>query len=73
MTRSWYIGQALQSVASMSKVLIEMTAAEVTAALELECSTRRRSSIITRLISRAVRLNELEYSHTLKEKYGTPT
>lgn len=52
----------------------ELTEAEVLAALDLESGTQRRASIIDRLISRAVRLNEISYSNSLKEKYhGTRT
>jgi len=47
----------------------ELTEEEILAALELESGTQRRSSIVDRLISRAVRLNELKYSKLLKEKY----
>lgn len=67
--RPWHIGQALDSYPSLLKVLSELTEEEVLHALSLESASRRRQSIIDRLISRAVRLNELSYAKTLKEKY----
>jgi hypothetical protein len=42
---------------------------EAIAALELESQSRRRRSIINRLISRASRLKEIETTRQLKEKY----
>ncbi len=71
--RDWYVGQVLSSVAQLNKVLPELTEDELMAALELESRSRRRRSIMDRLISRAVRLNELSYSKTLKEKYNHAT
>ena len=47
----------------------DLTEEEVIAALELESGSQRRASMIDRLISRAVRLNEIKYSNSLKEKY----
>lgn len=71
--RQWYIGEALSSMRRLREVIDVLTPEEVTAALELEAGSQRRQSIIDRLISRAVRLNELTYSKQLKEKYnGTP-
>ena len=67
--RDWYVGQALESFTRLVEVLPELTEAEVFAALDLESQTRRRRSITDRLISRAVRLNELNYVKQLKEKY----
>lgn len=69
MIRQWYVSQALSSVTRLNEVLAELTEAEVTACLELESATNRRRSILDRLISRAVRLNEISYSQSLKEKY----
>jgi hypothetical protein len=69
MIRKWYVSQALTSVTRLNEVLAELTAAEVTACLELEAATSRRRSILDRLISRAVRLNEISYSQSLKGKY----
>jgi hypothetical protein len=50
-------------------MLDELTEEEVLACLELEAGSRRRQSILDRLISRAVRLNELTYNRQLKEKF----
>lgn len=67
--RKWYINEALHSFVRLNEVLPELTEAEVLACLELEASSTRRRSVIDRLISRAVRLKEIEYSNTLKGKY----
>jgi hypothetical protein len=72
--RKWHLGQALESFARLNEIITELTEDEVLAALELEAASRRRRSMIDRLISRAVRLNEMNYVANLKEKYhGTPT
>lgn len=67
--RKWYINQALESYSSLRTVLDELTEEEVLAALKLESATLRRRSMISRLISRAVRLNEIHYANSLKEKH----
>lgn len=67
--RQWHVTEALSSMRRLHELLDELTEAEVLAALELESGSQRRASIIDRLISRAVRLNELNYSTSLKEKY----
>lgn len=67
--RKWYVDQALQSFVRLNEVLTDLTEAEVLACLDLEASSTRRRSVIDRLISRAVRLKEIEYSNTLKGKY----
>jgi hypothetical protein len=65
----WKLTEALSSYARLNTVLDSLSEDEVIAALELESRSRRRQSIIDRLISRAIRLNELQYSKQLKEKY----
>ena len=67
--RRYYIDLALKSYASLVAVLDELTEEEVLACLHLEASSRRRQSILDRLTSRAVRLNELLYNRQLKEKF----
>ena len=67
--RKWYVGQALKSFTGLIDILPKLTEKEVMAALALEAATRRRRSIIDRLISRAVRIRELDYSRQLKEKF----
>lgn len=67
--RKWHIDKALASYPSLKEVLNELTQEEVLRALELESATLRRQSIIKRLIQRAVRLNEIEFSEQLKKKY----
>lgn len=71
--RQWYITEALESARRLNEVIDELSHDEVIAALELESGSSRRGSIIDRLISRAVRLNELEYSKKLKEQYHYAT
>lgn len=67
--RRFQIDQALHTFKSLTSVLEELTEEEVLACLKLEASSRRRQSILDRLISRAVRINELSYSTRLKEKF----
>ena len=71
--RRWYIDQALSSFVRLNEVLGELTEQEVMACLDLEAATRRRRSVIDRLISRAVRLAEIDLSHQLKEKFYGPS
>lgn len=67
--RKWYVDQALQSFVRLNEVLGELTEAEVFACLDLEAASQRRRSLIDRLISRAIRLKEIEFNKSLKEKY----
>lgn len=67
--RKWYVGQALESFVRLNEVISELTEEEVYACLDLEAATQRRTSIINRLISRAVRLNEISFNRQLQEKY----
>ena len=67
--RKWHVAQALHSVASLTAVLSELSEAEVLHCLALEASAQRRRSVIDRLISRAVRLKEIDYNRQLKEKF----
>lgn len=69
LVRKWYIDQALQSFVRLNEVLSDLTEEEVLACLDLEAASSRRLSVIDRLISRAVRLKEIAYSTSLKEKY----
>lgn len=68
--RRWYVQEALRSYPSLKRVLGDLTEAEVLHVLELESQTLRRRSVIDRLISKAVRLNELSYGAELRKKYG---
>lgn len=67
--RKFLIVQALDSFRGLNERLNELTEEEVLAALDLEGATRRRRSVIGRLISRAARLNEIRYVRQLKERY----
>ena len=71
--RKWHLDKALFSYRGLIEVLNELTAEEVHACLDLEAGTQRRRSVLDRLISRAVRLNEIKFNQSLQEKiYGTP-
>jgi hypothetical protein len=61
------IDQALTSYPSLKTIVNELTEEEVMAALDIESATRRRQSIVLRLI--ANRINELRYVAELKKKY----
>jgi hypothetical protein len=67
--RKWNVGQALKSVVELNKVLGQLTEEEILACLDLESQSARRKSIVDRLISRAVRLNETQYAGKLSLKY----
>ena len=70
--RKWFTHQARVSYKRLNEVLHEMTMEEILATLDLEVATTRRRSVSDRLISRAVRLNEIEFSKRLQEKYHGP-
>ena len=67
--RKWYVGQALESFVRLNEVISDLTEDEVYACLDLEAASKRRASILDRLISRATRLNEISFTRQLKEKY----
>jgi hypothetical protein len=67
--RKWHMSRALESYSALNEVIGELTEEEVLACLDLEAATRRRRTIVDRLISRAVRLHEIPYATHLKEKY----
>lgn len=67
--RKHYISSALGSFAQLSGVIRELTEEEVYACLDLEAASQRRRTTIDRLISRAVRLNEITLNQKLKDKY----
>lgn len=68
--RKWYLDEALHSFPRLMHVINTLTEEEVLEALALESGTRRRRSIMSRLISRAARLNEIKYVAQLKKEYG---
>lgn len=68
------IDEALKSYASLNKLIDSLSEQEVFQCLTLEANSRRRQTLIDRLIQRAVRLNELSYNRQLKEKFhGSPS
>lgn len=67
--RTWYLFQATQSYTTLRTVVNQLTLEEIIAALELESQSLRRKSILNRLIARASRLKEIEFTRQLKEKY----
>jgi hypothetical protein len=72
MTRvsKYKIAEALRSYGALVAVLDKLTEEEVLACLQLEAGSQRRESVLNRLISRAVRLNEIAYASQLKEKFN---
>lgn len=64
-----YVQAALESYENLSKVIGDLEESEVYACLDLETASRRRRSIMDRLISRAVRIHELNFKSQLQEKY----
>lgn len=66
--RKYQTAVALKSFGSLMTVLNELSMEEVLHCLEFEAATQRRSSIMDRLLSRAVRLNELDFVETLKAR-----
>ena len=67
--RKWHLAQATQSFTTLRTVVNQLSLDEVIAALDLESQSLRRKSILNRLISRASRLKEIEFTRQLKEKY----
>jgi hypothetical protein len=63
------VRRALGTYVSLNEVINDMTAEEVMTALDMEAASLRRTAVIDRLISRAVRLNEIEYAQKLKVKF----
>lgn len=66
--RKYQTSLALKSFSSLLEVLNELSLEEVLHCLALEAGSQRRSSILDRLMSRAVRLNELEFVEALKAR-----
>lgn len=69
MVSKYKIAEALRSYGVLVRVLDKLTEEEVLACLQLEAASQRRESVLNRLISRAVRLNEIKYASQLKETY----
>ena len=63
------VKRALSSVRKFNQLIDELTEEEVLAALEFECETQRRSSIVERLLAKAADFNQQTYLNFLKEKY----
>lgn len=69
MVSKFKIAAALRSYGALTAVLEQLTEQEVLACLQLEAASQRRESVLNRLISRAVRLNEIKYARQLKESF----
>lgn len=67
--RKWHLAQATYSYTTLRTVINQLTLEEVLAALDLESQSQRRKSVLDRLIARASRLQEIEFTRQLKEKY----
>lgn len=61
---------ATGSYQHLTQVVNELTLEEVQAALALEAKSRRRKSIVNRLIARFLRIVELDLQETLTRRYG---
>lgn len=66
---TWDAKQALASYRSLLERLPSLSEEEVLACLALEAGTRRRRSIMNRLIIRAARIREQQYVIQLKERF----
>lgn len=71
--RKYQLGLATLSMTGLRSVINDLTLEEVIAALDLEARSLRRKSHIDRLIARASRLQEVEFTRQLKEKYHAQT
>lgn len=67
--RQELVTAALVDYPALHKQLSGLSKAEVIHALELESGSRRRNTILRRLVRRATRLNELEYREALEARY----
>lgn len=72
MVRDWYISEALHSFRRLKSILVELSEDEVLAALKLEHSSGRRSTVIRLLTTTAAKFNRSTFDLTLKENiHGT--
>ncbi len=62
------VKRALASARNLNDMINELTEEEVLAALEFECETQRRSSMVDRLIAKAAEFNQQTFIKSLKEK-----
>lgn len=67
--RKYQLGLATLSMAGLRSVINDLTLEEVIAALDLEVRSMRRKTHIDRLIARASRLQEVEFTKQLRKKY----
>jgi len=67
--RPFLIDKALASNTGLRETLDGLTEEEVLVCLDLEAGSRRRPSVLNRLIARAGRLHEIRYTRQLREKY----
>ena len=67
--RELHILEALTSVRRFTGIAQALTAEELVACLDFEVSTRRRPSLINKLIDQAARLNNRAFLTALRKKY----
>jgi hypothetical protein len=67
--RDWHVQRALESYRQLVSIIDELTEEEVLACLDLEVGTRRRATLVERLIQQAADLHRQNYVKSLKEKY----
>jgi hypothetical protein len=65
----WKVQRALDSFRSLAENIDQLSEEEVYEALEFEVVTRRRSSVINRLIAKAAVFNSKSFLNSMKEKY----
>ena len=71
-TREWYINEALHSFRRLKVVLNDLTEEEAIAALKLERSTRRRSTVVRLLAAQVEKLHLRNFNANLEENiHGT--
>lgn len=72
MPREWHMNEALHSFRRLKAILDVLTEEEVLAALKLECSSRRRHTLIAVLTARAEQFHLKKFHANLEENiHGT--
>ncbi len=69
MPREAYVRTALQNTNELKRVLTMLRLSEIEMALDIEAASRRRETIIDRLINRYVVLRGEHLRTAMKEKY----
>ena len=70
--REWHTKRTLESFRSLLDNVGELTEEDVLHCLHFEVGTRRRTSVVNRLIQQAAEINRQNYLNSLKEKLAWP-